>query len=151
MYLKFWTFKWTEYFSQFYFFKNIVSNTNKNKYCKFLKILCYFQYKPINMLIPFLVKKESKEHFVHLNVQNFKHINNQWFISYIQYLNETLFLEPFWNSNATFFSLEANTFDLLNLYFVHLRVNPLAETKKWFIKALRIYLKKINFWSKFFP
>ena len=43
--------------------KNIVPNTNKNKYCKFLKILYYFQYKPTNILIPLLVNKAIKKTF----------------------------------------------------------------------------------------
>ena len=44
-------------------FKNIVPNTNRNKYYKFLKILYYFQYKPTNILIPFLIKKAIKKIF----------------------------------------------------------------------------------------
>ena len=50
-------------FSNSILFKNIVPNTNKNKYYTFLKILYYFQYKPTNILIPFLVKKVIKEIF----------------------------------------------------------------------------------------
>ena len=64
MYLKFWTFIYERnIFSNSILFKNIVPNTNKNKYYKFLKILYYFQYKPTNILIPFLVKKAIKETF----------------------------------------------------------------------------------------
>ena len=51
------------FFSNSILFKNIVPNTNKNKYYKILIIFYYFQYKPTNLLIPFLVKKAIKETF----------------------------------------------------------------------------------------
>ena len=56
--------------------KNIVLNTNKNKYYNFFFKLNYFQYKSTNILILFLVNKginkkfhsfKRSEHQAHLN------------------------------------------------------------------------------------
>ena len=43
--------------------KNIVLNTNKNKYYNFFLILHYFQYKSTNILILFLVNKGINKKF----------------------------------------------------------------------------------------
>ena len=51
------------FFPNFILSKNTVLNTNKNKYCKFLKILYYFQYKSTNILILILINKAINKKF----------------------------------------------------------------------------------------